>query len=67
MIDGICWYSLVSEVNFLLSITISTWNIFWSISSSILSKTALTKMPCVRLDILEAGVKLSNCVEIEVS
>ena len=48
------------------STTISAWKIFCSIRSSKLSKTTPTNMPCERLEILEAGMRLSICIKIEV-
>src|SRR5690606_41981443 len=36
------------------------------ICSSKLSETAPTNIPCVKVEILEAGIRLSNCVDIEV-
>ena len=41
-------------------------NIFCSIFSSKLSLTAPTNIPCVKLDILLGGIKLSICVLIEI-
>ena len=46
--------------------TISAWKIFCSIRSSKLSATEPTNMPCVRLEIFEAGISVSNCVLVEV-
>ena len=39
---------------------------FWSIFSPKLSDTAPTKVPCERFAILEAGIRESSCVLIEV-
>ena len=45
---------------------ICAWNIFCVKSSPKLSATAPTNIPCDRLEILLAGIRLSSCVLIEV-
>lgn len=46
-----------------------SWKIFWSIRSPKLSETAPTNIPCVSVEILLGGIRLSICVlmEVEVS
>ena len=65
-ISGIGTYEAVSPASFSLSMTISAWKIFCSMRSSKLSATAPTNMPCERLEIFEAGIRLSSCVLVEV-
>jgi hypothetical protein len=45
---------------------VDAWKIFCSMRSSKLSATAPTNMPCERLEIFEAGIRLSSCVLVEV-
>ncbi len=56
---GFCCYLVIIHHDF------SVENLC-SMRSSKLSDTEPTNIPCVKVEILEAGIRLSNCVEIEV-